>query len=95
MIVRLMEDGQYELASEQLSRLDELDAETVVALDAGDAQRVSAALRQMWSLVQASGTRIPDSELVPSDAVIPPVDLSLEEARRMLGEEGFVPDVER
>jgi len=95
VIVRLMEDGQYELDSEQLSRLDELDAETVVALDAHDAQRVSAALSQMWSLVQANGTRIPDSELVPSDAVIPPADLSLEEARRMLGEEGFIPDVER
>jgi hypothetical protein len=37
--------------------------------------------------------KLADEDLSPSDAVIPPEDLSLEEARELLQDEGFIPDV--
>jgi hypothetical protein len=42
--------------------------------------------------VRSTGQRLADDELVPSDAVIPPEDLSLDEARELLAAEGFIPD---
>ena len=37
--------------------------------------------------------KLADDDLSPSDAVIPPEDLSLEEAQELLQNEGFIPDV--
>ncbi len=47
----------------------------------------------MWDFVRAEGTPLPDDELSPSEAIVPPLDLSLEEAGRLLGDEGFIPDL--
>ena len=42
--------------------------------------------------MRTSGARLSDEELVPSDAVIPPEDLSLDEARDLISGDGFIPD---
>jgi hypothetical protein len=47
----------------------------------------------MWELVRAEGEKLPDDELSPSDAVIPPSDLTLAETRRLMSAEGFIPDL--
>jgi hypothetical protein len=47
----------------------------------------------MWTLVRESGERLADDELTPSEAVIPPSDLTLEETRRLMAPEGFIPDI--
>ena len=39
------------------------------------------------------GEKLADEDLRPSDAIIPPEDLSLEEARALLADEGFIPDL--
>ena len=41
----------------------------------------------------ANGEKLADEDLSPSDAIIPPEDLSLEEARELLANEGFIPDL--
>ena len=39
------------------------------------------------------GTRLDDADLSPSDLIIPPPDLSLEEARELFSGEGLIPDL--
>ncbi len=47
----------------------------------------------MWGLVRARGTKLADDELETSDVVIPPSDLTLEETRELMGDEGLIPDI--
>jgi hypothetical protein len=72
--------------------LNELDDEIERAVAAGDESALWNGLQALADTVRASGSRLSDDELVPSDAVIPPEDLSLDEARELLSAEGFIPD---
>ncbi len=93
MIVRLMGEGQYSIDDAALERLNALDDEATAALEAGDETALEKHLTSMWELVRAEGSALPDDDLSPSDAIVPTFDLSLEEAGRLLGDEGFIPDL--
>lgn len=92
MIVRLMGEGQYRASDDLLGKLNELDDRAQAAADAGDETGLDAVLEEMWALVRAEGERLPDEELHPSDALIPPADLTLEETKRLFSDDGLVPD---
>lgn len=92
MIVRLLGEGQFRVDDALLARLNELDDEVGKAVDAGDERALWTALQALADAVRESGEKLGDSDLVPSDAVIPPEDLSLEEARDLLQHDGFIPD---
>jgi hypothetical protein len=47
----------------------------------------------MTELVRDHGEPVPDEELAASDAVVPPTDVSLAEARDLLAGEGLIPDL--
>ena len=46
----------------------------------------------MGRIVREEGTKLSLDALSPSDVVIPPSDLTLEETRRLVSTEGFIPD---
>jgi hypothetical protein len=92
VIVRLLGEGQFRVDDSLAARLNELDGEIERAVEAGDEQALWTGLQALADAVRSNGTRLSDEELVPSDAVIPPEDLSLDEARDLLSDEGFIPD---
>jgi hypothetical protein len=87
-----MGEGQYRASDDLLGKLNELDDRAQAAADAADETGLDAVLEEMWQLVRAEGERLPDEELHPSDALIPPSDLTLEETKRLFSEDGLVPD---
>ena len=93
MIVRLLTEGQYEVSEDLHDRLNELDNQAIAALDRDDEPELDARLDQMWKLVQTEGTRLADDDLRPSDVVIPPADLTLEETRLLFSGDGLIPDI--
>ena len=93
MIVRLLGEGQFRVDDSLLGRLNELDAEVEKAVTAGDERALWTGLQALADAVRESGVKLADDDLSPSDAVIPPEDLSLEEAQELLQDEGFIPDV--
>ena len=93
MIVRLLGEGQFRVDDSLLAQLNELDEKVEQAVEAGDERALWAGLQALAEAVREHGERLPDEELAPSDAVIPPEDLSLEEAKELLQDEGFIPDV--
>ena len=93
MIVRLMGEGQYRVDDELIERLNELDDRAAAALEANDEVELDRRLDEMWQLVRREGEKLPDEELAPSDAVIPPSDLTLGETRVLMSHEGFIPDL--
>lgn len=93
MIVRVMGEGQYEVDDEVAKGLNELDEQAEQALQAEDEQRLSELLRRMAEAVRTNGARLPDDDLSPSEAIVPPEDLSLEEAHELFEGEGLIPDL--
>ena len=93
MIVRLMGEGQYRVGDGVQGRLDALDNEAMNALDAENEGDLDAKLDEMWELVRSEGERLPDEDLSPSDVLIPPSDLTLQETRKLFAEDGLIPDL--
>jgi hypothetical protein len=93
MIVRLMGEGQYRIDDGAREQLNELDNQALAALEQDDEPALDGMLDQMWQIVRDRGERLPDEDLSPSDLVIPPSDLTLEETRKLFSEEGLVPDL--
>jgi hypothetical protein len=93
VIVRLMGEGQYRLSDDGVGRLNELDDQAHAAVEAEDEPKLDGLLDDMWALVESKGERLPDDDLSPSDAVIPPSDMTLEETKRLLSPEGLIPDL--
>ncbi len=93
MIVRLMGEGQFELAEDACAALNELDDAAVAALDSSDEAAFRARLRELAQAVRDRGTPLPDADLQASDVIVPPDDLSLEEARELFSGEGLIPDL--
>ena len=92
MIVRVMGEGQCEVADDVVGRLNEIDALALQALERDDEGELDRQLDAMGEVVRSQGRRLPDDELVASDIVIPPSDFTLEETRKLLSDEGFIPD---
>jgi hypothetical protein len=95
VIVRLMNEGQYRVGDEVQQRLDDLDTAAVAALDRGDEEELDRYLQEMWTLVESEGERLADDDLHPSDVIVPPSDLTLEETRALFAEDGsgLIPDL--
>jgi PspAA-like protein len=93
VIVRLMGEGQYRVGDDLRERLNELDDRAGAALEANDEVELDRTLDEMFELVRREGEKLPDDDLSTSDAVIPPSDLTLEESRQLMAEEGFIPDL--
>jgi hypothetical protein len=93
VIVRLLGEGQFRVDDSLLARLNELDAEVEKAVADGDERALWTGLQALADAVRENGVKLADDDLSPSDAVIPPEDLSLEEAQELLQDEGFIPDI--
>ena len=88
-----MSDGQYRVDDALKARLNELDNEVARAVEADDEAALWQGLAALADAVREHGERLADDSLEPSDAIVPPEDLSLEEARELLTGEGLIPDL--
>ena len=92
MIARIATEGQYRLPDESAERLNELDNRAVAAIDQGDETGFRELWSQMLELVARDGNRVSDEELVESDVILPPRDISFDEASGEFTGEGLIPD---
>jgi hypothetical protein len=92
VIVRISEEGQYELADALHGKLNELDDASVAAVDRDDEDAFHAYFEELLQLVRSNGTQLGDDDLRPSDVILPPADLSFVEAGADFTGEGLVPD---
>ena len=92
MIVRISGEGQFKLPDEDSDRLNELDNRAVSAVEEGDETGFKELWSQMLEIVANDGNAVPDDELVESDVILPPRDITFEEARGEFTGEGLIPD---
>jgi hypothetical protein len=93
MIVRLMGEGQYRVDDATAETLNQLDDGVAAAVESGDEEQARDLLRQLAAALRDGGERLEDGDLTPSEAIVPPDDLSLDELRELLSGEGLIPDL--
>jgi hypothetical protein len=91
MIVRIATEGQYELLGSDEDALGELDNQVVAACDGQDEQQFHDAFARLLDFVRSHGKPVAGDLLAPSDLILPPPDISLEEARVEFTGEGLIP----
>ncbi|MGE0569774.1 MAG: hypothetical protein AB7H85_16805 [Dehalococcoidia bacterium] len=91
MIVRLMGEGQFRIDDALTADLNEIDSSIDLAIERGSDESLAAALGAMAALVRERGAPLADDELVPSDAILPPPGISLDELLQLAGAEGLIP----
>jgi hypothetical protein len=92
MIVRISGEGQFIVPDEAGERLNELDNRAVSAVEAGDETGFRELWTQMLELVTTNGNAVPDDELVESEVILPPRDISFAEVKNEFSGEGLIPD---
>ncbi len=92
MIVRIATESQYKLTDEAVTKLNELDNEAVAAVEAGDEPRFHQLFDSMIKLVRDEGHALDADDLLQSDVIIPPSDLTFAEAKGEFTGEGLIPD---
>jgi hypothetical protein len=91
VIVRISYDGQSEVGDADVAELNELDKRAVDACQTADEASFHAVFGRLLEFVRSHGTPLPDDELTGSDIILPPSDVSLEEARTEFQGEGLIP----
>lgn len=92
MIVRIMGEGQYDVADVDQDTLQKYDNQVETAVKNQDVEAARASLNELHDYVISHGKPVSDDYLGTSDFVIPFVDSSLEEITELLTGEGFIPD---
>jgi hypothetical protein len=91
LIVRISTEGQYEVADADVDALNKLDNAAVDACSASDEATFHQVFNQLLDLVRTRGTLIGGDELMGSDIILPPPDITLAEARTEFQGEGLIP----
>ncbi|MCX4551560.1 hypothetical protein OG204_09070 [Streptomyces sp. NBC_01387] len=91
MIVRIMGEGQMELADSHLTELNKLDDELLVEVQSGDEAGFRRTLHALLDKVRELGSPLPDDSLAPSELILPPAEATLADVREMLNDDGLIP----
>jgi hypothetical protein len=91
VIVRISSEGQYEVSDADVPGLNELDNAAVTSCEASDDQAFRDVFGRLLDYVREHGRPVPDDELFGSDIILPPSDVSLEEAKAEFQGEGLIP----
>ena len=91
MIVRILGEGQLEVADDQLDSLNKLDRAVESAVESGDDAAFATSLAALLDGVRRSGSPLPDDFLDDSDLILPPSDATIEEVRELLAGDGLIP----
>jgi hypothetical protein len=91
VIIRISTEGQYEVAEADVPGLNELDNAAVDACTAGDEASFRATYDRLLEYVRTQGRAVADDHLGGSDLILPPPDVTLEEAKTEFSGEGILP----
>ena len=93
MIVRILNEGQWQVGDHLVEELNTLDDAVEKAVQAGDQDALAVALDTLLDKVRSEGTALQDADLHDSDLILPDAGSTLDEVRALLNEseEGLIP----
>lgn len=91
MIIRILGEGQYDVADEHLDDLNALDERVMAALESDDTTDFAPALENLLAAVRRFGTPVAADTLTVSELIMPRADSEPAEIRALLGDDGLIP----
>ena len=92
MIFRIMGEGQYRAPEALCDELNQIDNRIVVLVEEGKVEEFRSELARLISKIKEKGEPIEAEELLKSDIIVPPEDLSFEEAKNVFKGSGIFED---
>ena len=92
MIVRIMGQGQYRVDAKLMEKLNVIDNRIVAHVSSGDKKGFRKDLVLLISAIKESGEPLEKDSILSSEVIVPPLDLTLEEARKMFRGQGLIED---
>ena len=92
MIVRIMGEGQYKLSSSVLDELNIIDNRIVDYIAAENEKDYTKELARLIEAVKEKGEPLDPDQIIESDIIVPPEDLTLDEAREVFSGDGLIED---
>jgi hypothetical protein len=92
MIVRILGEGQFKVDDKLLDSLNKIDNEIVNHVSKGDKAEFRRDLAMFIRTIKKEGKPLNPAEIISSDIIIPPEDLSIEEAKRVFSGHGLIKD---
>ncbi|MGC9195599.1 MAG: PspA-associated protein PspAA [Syntrophobacteraceae bacterium] len=83
MIVRIAGEGQYRFPGALMDHLKELDRKIVEAVANEDEAEFHKLYAQMVSQVKSEGKPVAHEEIVESEIILPPSDITFREAKNL------------
>jgi hypothetical protein len=91
VIVRISTEGQYELSESDAEELNQLDNRAVVACEGGDEGQFNQTFKELIEFVRKNGQPVGEDRLDSSDVILPPPDVSFQEAQAEFSGDGLIP----
>ena len=88
MIIRILGEGQFDVADADREALEKLDQAVDAALESGDETAFLSALSVLDTEVRRLGRPLHPATIVPSDLVLPHQGASLAEVTELFSSEG-------
>ena len=92
MIIRIMGEGQYRISSALLDDLNVIDNNIVERVAKEDEAGLKEELSRLIATIKAKGEPLDPKEIVESEVIVPPGDLTLAEAARAFRRSGLIED---
>lgn len=92
MIIRIMGEGQYNVRSSLFDTLNKIDNSIVEYVQKGDEKGYRKNLEKLIGTIKSKGVALDDEELLESDIIVPPADMTLKEAREVFSGTGIFKD---
>lgn len=93
MIVRILGEGQFNVAEVEQDRLQGFDEDIETAVEAKDEAGLHDALLALRSFIVEHGSPVGDDFLGKSDIVVPYPDADIADIEALLTDDGLIPDV--
>jgi predicted transcriptional regulator len=92
MIIRIMGEGQYRASEALCDELNKIDNRIVALVEEGKKDEFRKELIKLISKIKEKGEAIRAEEIMTSDVIVPPEDLSFDEARNIFKGDGIIED---
>ncbi len=92
MIVRILGIDQFRIDDQHLDSLNKVDNKIVEDVSKGDQKEFRKDLAKLISIIKQQGAPLDPAEIIPSDLIVPPEDMSFAEAKSIFSEPGLIKD---
>jgi hypothetical protein len=92
MIIRIIGQGQYQVKSSLFDDLNKIDNKIVEYVQKGNEKGYKNSLAELIGRIVSEGETVDHKQIIESDIIVPPADMTFEEAQQVFTGTGIFKD---